>query len=108
MDDLEYDPERKLWRPGRRSFLFMLGAAAVGAVLPGKELFVARGVISGLPTEDSFSMVEVYDRVTTEDFAHLLVETFSRDRVFAPFERSVAPFHRAMREEGAVFPFKVG
>ena len=29
----------------------------------------------------------------TSTFAGLLVETFSRDRVFAPFERSMAKFH---------------
>ena len=41
-----YDPERALWRPGRRSFLFMFGAAVVAPslpfdpekVLPGSEL----------------------------------------------------------------------
>jgi hypothetical protein len=30
---------------------------------------------------------------STSNFAGLLVETFSRDRVFAPFERSLAKFH---------------
>jgi hypothetical protein len=30
----EYDPERALWKPGRRSFLFMLGAAVVAPMLP--------------------------------------------------------------------------
>jgi hypothetical protein len=30
---------------------------------------------------------------STSNFAGLLVETFSRDRVFAPFERSMAKFH---------------
>ena len=30
---------------------------------------------------------------STTNFAGLLVETFSRDRVFAPFERSMAKFH---------------
>lgn len=29
-----YDPERLLWRPGRRSFLFMFGAAVVAPSLP--------------------------------------------------------------------------
>ena len=29
-----YDPERALWKPGRRSFLFMMGAGIVGAALP--------------------------------------------------------------------------
>lgn len=29
-----YDPERLLWRPGRRSFLFMFGAAILAPSLP--------------------------------------------------------------------------
>jgi hypothetical protein len=34
-DDLEYeyDPGRALWRPGRRTFLFMFGAAVAGTIL---------------------------------------------------------------------------
>ncbi len=31
---IDYDPERKLWVPGRRSFLFMFGSAMVGTALP--------------------------------------------------------------------------
>lgn len=34
----------------------------------------------------------------TSTFAGLLVETFSRDRVFAPFERSLAKFHEMTQE----------
>ncbi len=34
MTDFDYDPEKALWKPGRRSFLFMFGAAAVGSLLP--------------------------------------------------------------------------
>ena len=34
----EYDPERALWRPGRRTFLFMLGGALAGTLLPGDEV----------------------------------------------------------------------
>lgn len=30
----EFDPERALWKPGRRSFLFMFGAALVAPMLP--------------------------------------------------------------------------
>jgi hypothetical protein len=98
-DELEYDPERKLWRPGRRSFLFMLGSAIGGLVVskpPG---------LDWIP--DDSVLVPVIDPVTSSDFAKLLVETFSRDRIFAPFERSISPFHRALREEGAVFPFEM-
>lgn len=29
----EFDPERALWKPGRRSFLFMFGAALVAPSL---------------------------------------------------------------------------
>lgn len=32
---MEYDPERALWRPGRRSFLFLLGGAMAGTMVPG-------------------------------------------------------------------------
>jgi hypothetical protein len=35
---------------------------------------------------------------STSNFAGLLVETFSRDRVFAPFERSLAKFHDSTRD----------
>ena len=31
----EYDPDRALWVPGRRSFLFLTGEALAGTVLPG-------------------------------------------------------------------------
>lgn len=34
MIDFEYDPEKALWRPGRRAFIFLMGTAAVGAMLP--------------------------------------------------------------------------
>jgi len=34
MSGMEFDPERSLWVPGRRSFLFMMGSAAVGALIP--------------------------------------------------------------------------
>ena len=34
MTEFDYDPEKALWKPGRRSFLFMFGAAAVGSLLP--------------------------------------------------------------------------
>lgn len=33
-----YDPERALWKPGRRSFLFMFGAAIVAPSLPDAVL----------------------------------------------------------------------
>ena len=32
-DDDELDPETGLWRPGRRTFVFMLGGALAGTVL---------------------------------------------------------------------------
>jgi len=33
-DDFEYDPERALWKPGRRGFLSLLGCAVASAFLP--------------------------------------------------------------------------
>ena len=43
MSDFEYDPDRALWKPGRRSFLFMFGAALVASMRPEPKLqeFVA-------------------------------------------------------------------
>jgi len=59
-DDFEYDPERAIWKPGRRTFLFMLGAAAAGTivsqvtktvvVVPGIEIAGAFDTVRLLPT----------------------------------------------------------
>jgi len=51
---------------------------------------------------------------STTNFAGLLVETFSRDRVFAPFERSMAKFHTGTMDwesetplgKGRTFPIR--
>lgn len=79
-EDYEYDEERALWRPGRRSFLFMLGGAVAGLVVP-------KAPIDWIP--DGSTVM-----VATKDYADMLVETFSRDRVFAPFERDMSAFKR--------------
>ena len=34
MENFEYDPEKALWKPGRRSFIFMLGTATAGILMP--------------------------------------------------------------------------
>ena len=34
-DQDAFDPERGLWRPGRRRFLFLSGAAMAGTLVPG-------------------------------------------------------------------------
>ena len=83
-DDYEYDEERAIWRPGRRSFLFMLGGAMAGILVPKPPDLGPWNV--GPITEGA---------VGYRSYADLLVETFTRDRVFAPFERAVSPFHRA-------------
>lgn len=62
MSEFEYDPERSLWRPGRRSFLFMFGAAVVGAMMPE---------LSGKGPWNVGSLTE-------ESHADFLVETLSR------------------------------
>ena len=55
-DDLEYDPESGLWRPGRRTFIFMLGAAMAGTVLgPQGE------VVAGPPEVEVFPGVGLFD-----------------------------------------------
>ena len=40
MNDFDYDPEKALWRPGRRSFLFLMGTAAVGVMLPPGQMHI--------------------------------------------------------------------
>jgi hypothetical protein len=48
-EDFEYDPERALWKPGRRTFILMLGTAAIGTlVTPVTNISVAvPGVYKG-------------------------------------------------------------
>ena len=98
-EDLEYDPERKLWRPGRRSFLFMLGAAAGGLLVPKLPLV---SELSDLGPWNVGPLTEKTVLAGYKDYADRLVETFSRDRVFAPFERDISPFR-----EKPVFPFEI-
>lgn len=53
-EGFEYDPERALWRPGRRTFLFMLGTAVAGAFMPGAaaEDAVIQPVVTRPPMVD--------------------------------------------------------
>jgi len=34
-ESFAYDPERQLWRPGRRKFMFLFGGAVAGALVAG-------------------------------------------------------------------------
>src|SRR5690242_3695316 len=34
MDNFEYDPEKALWKPGRRAFFFLAGSAMLAPMLP--------------------------------------------------------------------------
>jgi hypothetical protein len=46
----QYDPERSLWRVGRRSFLF-LGASAIAAALLPKSLLAMSGEATSVTPE---------------------------------------------------------
>ena len=48
-DRFEFDEERRLWRPGRRAFLFLGVAAAVGAMLPASGVDPLYGRTPQLP-----------------------------------------------------------
>ena len=93
LTDFEYDEEKTLWRPGRRAFLFLGASAAVGAMLPASAGVTT--TVEAVTEEVAKEFLAARAKLATKDFADLLVETFSRDRVFAPFERSLA-FHKAM------------
>lgn len=60
----EYDSEKALWRPGRRSFLFMFGAALVAPMLPsfhGPALKTSTcWADSSLSVNDIFTIQGVY------------------------------------------------
>jgi hypothetical protein len=84
-EEMEYDPERKLWRPGRRTFLFMLGGALAGTILkPGPEL--VRGVdLAGGP--DYTSVSAFYRELRRVYPPARLAELMDRG---APFRRALA------------------
>jgi hypothetical protein len=56
MLDMELDPERKLWIPGRRRFLFLGLGAAAAALLPVPKFrslrFYANGVLLNIRTSE--------------------------------------------------------
>ena len=76
----ERDPERELWVPGRRKFLFMSGAAMAGAVLapPGLPVIENVGPLSFTPTDLATSDWVV--RETARHFVNALkgVKSFNR------------------------------
>jgi len=101
-DEFEYDPEKTLWRPGRRSFLSMMGAAFAGLVVPS-------GVV--VPTEVTAEQVAeaVHARVVLNgysSYADLIRQVYSRDRIFAPFERDLTLFRSSEKYKGKIFKFE--
>jgi hypothetical protein len=67
------------------------GAAVGGALVPrGTEGFVVPGVTRALTEK---TMLAAY-----RDYADLLVETYSSDRVFEPFMRRTSAFHAKIAE----------
>ena len=85
-DDFEYDPERALWRPGRRTFLFMLGGALAGTILPGKDP-VAEAVVRAMTEKTELS---AHEMVMAE-----LKRAYPPGRLAELMGRS-APFRRAL------------
>jgi hypothetical protein len=64
--EYEYDPERALWRPGRRSFLFMSGIALMGALVPGHDILI------GVPTNSTLVTPSWVTREVAKHFVNSL------------------------------------
>lgn len=91
------DPERGEWQPGRRSFLFMAGAALVGTALPGWGRLNASGLwVRGSPYPPLYALRGQLRNLDERLLMDALCETFSKDRVFAPLEAK-------LRRDGRLF-----
>lgn len=92
--DFAYDPERALWRPGRRSFLFMFGAAAVGSLVPAPGMSQLRyDVLIGAPTRSVALVTPAWvTRQVARDFINEIsfVKTFNREYA-DPYVRDFDP-----------------
>ena len=64
-----YDPDRKLWQPGRRSFLFLFSAAIAGALVPVPDVSIKNNAsllaaagweTTSLKIGDTFTLSGVY------------------------------------------------
>ena len=67
--EFECDPERALWKPGRRSFLFMFGAALLAPSLPSRLSAESNTWTSGslfLRKGDIFTIAGIYIPNTIE------------------------------------------
>lgn len=91
MTDFEYDPERAIWKPGRRAFLFLGASAAVGAMLPaGAVKDLGPWNVEAVTEEVAKEFIAARVKLSGySNFADLLKEVYSRDRIFAPFEASL-------------------
>lgn len=78
-ESFDYDPERKVWVPGRRTFIFMLGGALAGTLLPG------RGVEE---------VVEDFGKLVGEAYQQLVAG--NPDIYAAPTPRGLAPLRKNM------------
>ena len=85
-DQFEFDPERALWKPNRRSFFFGLGAALIAPMLPDVPIPPALKAATGWQTGpvvllkgDMFTINGVYsiypqlqDFIVTADVTDIL------------------------------------
>ena len=86
MTDFEYDPERALWRPGRRTFLFMLGGALAGTLLKPSPALV-QAVLA--PTRGHFVDPRALWQATCRELGG--DDSLSRELGLKPFRRVMDP-----------------
>lgn len=87
MTDFEYDPERALWRPGRRTFLFMLGGALAGTILKPEPALVQ--AVVGPPGRPPMIDPQLLWRATTAELGG--DDRLSRELGLKPFRQMVDP-----------------
>lgn len=85
-DEDEFDPEHGLWRPGRRRFLFLFGAAAAGTVVAGKwpAAPAGRTIIAGDFTLDAVQKRIYYTGVEAKGYTVAQLHAWLQDRFDDP------------------------
>lgn len=87
-DEFEYDPEKALWKPGRRGFLSLFGCAVASAFLPSlpdKTLGISGWVKDGPILKSEWKII-TSDLVTKEnalDYVNSLKFAGKFDRPYA-------------------------
>ena len=88
MDSFEYDEERLLWKPGRRSFLFMFGAATAAlitdpALIAQAPKFAYRITGIGIRGEHQVELID-----PTSQFGQILTK----------YPNSILPWYRRIKD----------